>query len=181
MKITMTRLAAASAIAVIALSAPLSGALSLTDIAYAKDGGGNGGGKGGGNGGGNSGGKGGGKGGQSGSSSHSGKSASAGKSQKSVSADQETDDSGRASKDKSAAGALNAAHASARARARAAPNSAVGRIASYEQARDQALAVADPAERDAQLANAVSDLEVAIGTTLTEAQVAKINALLDRD
>src|SRR5690606_41778847 len=42
-------------------------------------------------------------------------------------------------------GALNAAHASATARAHADPNSAVGKIAAYERSREEALTLQDPA------------------------------------
>ncbi|CAN7320421.1 Holotricin-3 precursor [Phyllobacterium sp. LjRoot231] len=76
-------------------------------------------------------------------------------------------------------GPLNAAHASARARERASPNSSVGKIATYERSREEALALADPALREQALDDAVAELETAFGRTLTDAQVDRVNALLD--
>ncbi|NTS30589.1 Holotricin-3 precursor [Phyllobacterium sp. BT25] len=76
-------------------------------------------------------------------------------------------------------GALNAAHASARARERAAPNSSVGKIATYERNREAALALADPVMRDHALDDAVSRLESDFGRTLTDDQIGQVNALLD--
>ena len=76
-------------------------------------------------------------------------------------------------------GPLNAAHASARARERAAPNSSVGKIATYERSREAALALADPVEREQALDDAVAQLESDFGRTLTDAQVDEVNDLLD--
>ncbi|SDP48635.1 hypothetical protein SAMN05428967_2343 [Phyllobacterium sp. YR620] len=76
-------------------------------------------------------------------------------------------------------GPLNAAHASARARERAAPNSSVGKIAIYERDREAALALTDPILRDQALDNAVTSLEANFGRTLTDDQVDEVNALLD--
>jgi hypothetical protein len=76
-------------------------------------------------------------------------------------------------------GPLNAAHASARARERAAPNSSVGKIATYERAREDALALTDPVLREQALDDAETQLETAFGRTLTDAQIDRVNALLD--
>lgn len=183
----MFRLTAASALAVMTLSMPLASYLYVGTPALAKDsGGGHGGGNGGGHGGGNGGNHGGGNGGHD--AGHSGQ-GSKGKSEAAKSrsaesdddAEADTDDSTHTGKSGKSLGALNAAHASATARAHAAPNSAVGRIAAYERERDEALAMTDEAERDAALDDAVADLEDAFGRKLSETQIAEINALLDRD
>jgi hypothetical protein len=76
-------------------------------------------------------------------------------------------------------GPLNAAHASARARERAAPNSSVGKIATYERNREAALAIADPVLRDQALDDAVTQLESDFDRPLTDDQVDQVNALLD--
>jgi hypothetical protein len=77
-------------------------------------------------------------------------------------------------------GPLNAAHASARARSRAAPNSAVGKIATYDRERQAALSMINPAQQAAALASAISKLGASFGRTLTTAQVNQVNALLDQ-
>jgi hypothetical protein len=76
-------------------------------------------------------------------------------------------------------GALNAAHASANARAHAAPNSSVGKIAAYERSRDAALAISDPVARADALDAAVTRLEDDFGRPLTDAQIDRVNDLLD--
>ena len=82
--------------------------------------------------------------------------------------------------DVSAFGALNAAHASATARKHASPNSAVGKIATYEKSREAALTLQDPAAQEQALNDAKTELAQAFGKTeLTAAQIDKINALLD--
>lgn len=81
--------------------------------------------------------------------------------------------------DKNTLGPLNAAHASARARERAAPNSSVGKIAAYERSREAALAIADPTLREQALAAAEAKLETAFHRTLTTAQIDEVNDLLD--
>jgi len=55
-------------------------------------------------------------------------------------------------------GKLNAAHASPTARAHAAPNSAVGNVAAYSRALNQAQAIPDPAARQAAIAKAIAGL-----------------------
>lgn len=75
-------------------------------------------------------------------------------------------------------GPLNAAHASARARERAAPNSSVGKIAAYERSREAALAIADPTLREQALAAAEAKLNTDFNRTLTTAQITEVNSLL---
>lgn len=154
------------------------------DAAYAKgEGGGNGGGNGGGHGGGNGGGHGGNKG---GNADHSGKGASqrsgATKSNHHKGGSGTKSNVAKASvpKDKNTLGPLNAAHASATARANAAPNSAVGKIASYEQARDSALAITDPMEREQALDEAKDQLETAFNRTISEKEFSEIDSMLDK-
>ncbi|UXN58879.1 Holotricin-3 precursor [Phyllobacterium zundukense] len=134
--------------------------------AFAKNGGGNGGGNGNGGGKGNNGGS-------HGKSSERGNSVNAHDKAKVEKSSLDTDD------DKTGLGPLNAAHASARARERAAPNSSVGKIATYERSREEALALTDPALQEEALDDAVAQLETAFGRTLTPAQVDRIDALLD--
>jgi hypothetical protein len=77
-------------------------------------------------------------------------------------------------------GALSAAHASATAREHAAPNSAVGKIATYESSREAALALQDPAAQAQALDDAEMQLAAAFGRTeLSAAEIDRINALLD--
>ena len=140
--------------------------------ALAKNGGGNGGGNGNGNGNGNGGGNGN-NGGSHGKSSDRGNSVNAHDKAKVEKSSLDADD------DKTGLGPLNAAHASARARERAAPNSSVGKIATYERSREEALALTDPALQEQALDDAVAQLETAFGRTLTTAQVDRIDALLD--
>lgn len=148
--------------------------IGTVDTSFAK------GGNGGGNGGGNSGDNGGGKSDRSGKGNASGKS----KSSKSVQSKSEKRSPVKtvkvvAVKEKNALGPLNAAHASATARAHAAPNSAVGKIATYEQSREAALAVEDPAERQDLLDQAKLDLEAAFGTPISSVELAQVDQLLD--
>jgi hypothetical protein len=62
---------------------------------------------------------------------------------------------------------------------RASPKSAVGKIAAYERAREQALAITDPTQRELALDAAEDQLDASFGRTLTAAQISKVNALLD--
>jgi hypothetical protein len=55
----------------------------------------------------------------------------------------------------------------------------VGKIATYERSREEALALTDPALQEQALDDAVAQLETAFGRTLTPAQVDRIDALLD--
>lgn len=82
--------------------------------------------------------------------------------------------------DANSLGALNAAHASATARAHANPNSAVGKIATYEKSREAALALQDPIAQDQAMDEAEAELAQAFGKTeLTADQIDQVNALLD--
>ncbi len=161
----------------------------LSGAAFAKggEGGGNGGGGGNGNGGGNGGGGHGASNGNSGGNGHGyghGRDGAPGHARggRGESFDPGAGRSAAGSRSRSGAntlGALNAAHASDRARSRAAPNSAVGRIGTYQRSRDAALAITDPARSAAALASAVSALQQAFGRTLSPVQVDRVNALID--
>ncbi len=137
------------------------GPVGFVTAAYAKNGGGNGGGNGNGNGGGNGGNA-------SGHSADHGKSAEA------------HDKNDAKSKEANALGALNAAHASAKARAHASPNSAVGKIATYEKSREAALSLQDSAAQQQALETAEAKLAASFGmSSLSPEQVSQVNALLD--
>lgn len=82
--------------------------------------------------------------------------------------------------DANSLGALNAAHASATAREHANPNSAVGKIATYEKSREAALALQDPDAREQALDDAEARLAADFKLAeLTNDQIRQINALLD--
>ncbi len=84
------------------------------------------------------------------------------------------------SKEANALGALNAAHASAKARAHASPNSAVGKIATYEKSREAALSLQDPAAQQQALETAEAKLAASFGmSSLSPEQVSQVNTLLD--
>lgn len=163
-------LMASACLGLIAAMPSFAGQSLFVGSALAKDGG-NGGGHGNGNG--HSGGSEGKSGSQHGDSSNDDKSSRAKAFKQAVSV-VESDDTDQL-------GALNAAHASARARERASPKSAVGKVATYERAREQALAITDPAQRELALDAAVDQLDASFGRTLTSAQISKVNALLDAD
>jgi hypothetical protein len=134
------------------------GPVGFVSAAYAKNGGGNGGGNGNGGNGGNA----------SGHSADHGKSAEA------------HDKNDAKSREANALGALNAAHASAKARAHASPNSAVGKIATYEKSREAALSLQDPAAQQQALETAEAKLAASFGmSSLSPEQVSQVNALLD--
>ncbi len=75
-------------------------------------------------------------------------------------------------------GNLNAAHASATARANASPNSMVGRIATYENQMHAALAIQDPAARNAAITQAREQLAQSANKSLTPTAVARVDSLL---
>lgn len=75
-------------------------------------------------------------------------------------------------------GNLNAAHASATARANASPNSMVGRIATYENQMQAALAIQDPAARNAAITQAREQLAQSANKSLTPTAVARVDGLL---
>lgn len=153
-------------------------------VAFAKNGGG-GNGNGGGNGGGNGHGGGEGHGNSSGHSNSGHSNSSQGKSTAKgadnnghvhaarEAVDYDDDDEGYG------LGALNAAHASATARAHASRNSSVGKIAAYERNREAALAISDPVTRADALNAAIAGLESDFGRRLTDAQIDRVNDLLD--
>lgn len=130
------------------------GSAGLVSAAHAKNGGGNGGGNG------------------NGHDADHGKSAEAHDKNDVKSAGKDTD--------ANMLGALNAAHASAKARAHASPNSAVGKIATYQKSREAALAIQDPAAQQQALEVAQAQLATSFGmSSLTPEQVSKVDALLD--
>ena len=134
------------------------GPVGFVSAAYAKNGGGNGGGNGNGGNGGNA----------SGHSANHGKSAEA------------HDKNDAKSREANALGALNAAHASAKARAHASPNSAVGKIATYEKSREATLSLQDPAAQQQALETAEAKLAASFGmSSLSPEQVSQVNTLLD--
>jgi len=75
-------------------------------------------------------------------------------------------------------GKLNAAHASPVALAHAAPNSAVGMIATYQTQMGDALALTDPAQRDAAIISAREQLGLASNKQLTPSAAARIDGML---
>jgi hypothetical protein len=75
-------------------------------------------------------------------------------------------------------GKLNAAHASSVALEHASPNSAVGAIATYKQQMQAALALTDPAARDAAIAAARKQLGSATDKTLTASAVTDVDGML---
>jgi hypothetical protein len=75
-------------------------------------------------------------------------------------------------------GKLNAAHASPVAFAHAAPNSAVGVVATYQTQMNDALALTDPAARDAAIIAAREQLGLASNKQLTPSVVERIDGML---
>jgi len=75
-------------------------------------------------------------------------------------------------------GNLNAAHTSANARANAAPNSMVGRIAAYETQMLNAMQLQDPTQRNAAITAARSQLAQAANKPLTESTISRVDSLL---
>jgi len=75
-------------------------------------------------------------------------------------------------------GKLNAAHASPIALQHAAPNSAVGMIASYESQMNSALALTDPTARDAAITTARQQLAAASNKKLTPSAVTRLDGTL---
>ena len=168
-----------------------------SSVAFARSGGGNGGGNGGGHGGGNAGGNSGSHGNSADhaqSSGHAHNSDSPGASR----SDDATQDAktraaqihatatahpSRISARKAEAvanelGNLNAAHASATARANAAPTSMVGKIATYDAEMRQALTISDPVTRAYVINAARADLATVANKPLTASVVARVDRLL---
>jgi hypothetical protein len=75
-------------------------------------------------------------------------------------------------------GKLNAAHASPTALQHAAPNSAVGAIATYESQMNSALALADPMERDDAITSARQQLALTGNKQLTPSAITRIDSML---
>jgi hypothetical protein len=75
-------------------------------------------------------------------------------------------------------GKLNAAHASATARGKAAPNSAVGIIATYDKEMNAALAINDPMARNAAIVSARQNLALNSNKQLTPTAAARIDSIL---
>ena len=75
-------------------------------------------------------------------------------------------------------GTVHAAHASATARANASPNSMVGRIATYENQMNAALAIRDPIARNAAITQAREQLALSANKSLTPTAVARVDGLL---
>ena len=75
-------------------------------------------------------------------------------------------------------GNLNAAHASANARARASSNSSVGHISSYETRMHNALAIQDPVARNAAITAARGQLAQSANKPLTPSAIARVDSLL---
>lgn len=75
-------------------------------------------------------------------------------------------------------GNLNAVHASATARAHAAPNSMVGTIARYDTAMRQALVISDPVLRAAAINAARADLAAVANKPLTGSVIARVDHIL---
>jgi hypothetical protein len=75
-------------------------------------------------------------------------------------------------------GKLNAAHASSTALSRAAPNSAVGAIATYDAQMTTALALNDPAAKDAAIIAARQQLSASTNKELTVSAATRIDSML---
>lgn len=74
---------------------------------------------------------------------------------------------------------MNAANASPISRMFAPPNSAVGKVATYDRARTAALGLTDPLAQEEALRNAVAQLQAGIAVPLTVAELNQLNAILD--
>ncbi len=166
-------------------------------VAFARGGGGNGGGNGGGHGGGSAGGNSGSHGNSAGHSQSSSHAQNGGSIGASRSDDATRDARTRAAEIHATAtahpsqisaakadavanelGNLNAAHASATARANAAPTSMVGKIATYDAAMRQALTISDPITRAYAINAARGDLATVANKPLTASVVTRVDRLL---
>ncbi len=174
------RIAVCTAALAVAFTMPSAGGFGFVDQALAGNGngGGHGGGNGGGhgNGGGNGGGHGGGNNGNGHASDKSRNGNAYGKLDTKPAKVKETETETVGADD---LGPLNAAHASPVARMFASPNSAVGKVATYQEARAAALELADPTAQTTALDAAIDQLEAGFGLTLTSAQIDELNAILD--
>jgi len=175
----LARVALCTAALAVAFTMPLAGGFGFVDQALAGNGNGNGGGNGGGHGGGNGGDHGGGNGGGQGSGHASDKSRNGNAYGKLDTRPAKMKEAEPETIGADELGPLNAAHASPVARMFASPNSAVGKVATYQEARAAALTLEDPAAQTAALDAAVDQLEAGFGLTLTSDQIDELNAILD--
>lgn len=179
------RIAVCTAALAVAFTMPSAGGFGFVDQALAGNGngGGHGGGNGGGNGGGHGGGNGGGHSGENGGGRGNGHASDKSRNGNAYGklGNKPTKVKGTETETIGAdeLGPLNAAHASPVARMFASPNSAVGKVATYQEARAAALGLADPTAQTAALDAAVDELEAGFGLTLTTAQIDELNAILD--
>lgn len=173
------RVAVCTAALAVALAMPSAGGFGFVDQALAGNGNGNGGGNGDGNGGGHGGGNGGGSGGGQDNGHASEKSQNGNTFGRLGTRPAKVKETETETVVADEFGPLNAAHASPVARMFASPNSAVGKVATYQQARAAALTLEDPAAQTAALDAAVDQLEAGFGLTLTTAQIDELNAILD--
>jgi len=184
------KIAACTAAVMLAISVPSFGDWSLAGQAYAGNGNGAGNG-GGGNNGGNGNGNGAGSGGNAGGSSQNGASTNTRTQTRTPTGIQQKTTTRTTTKTKTKTktqtqtrtqntlAVMNAAHASPIARMFAAPNSAVGRVATYDRARTAALALTDPVAREEALKNAVAQLQANFALTLTAEELNQLNDILD--
>ncbi|HCL67054.1 MAG TPA: Holotricin-3 precursor [Rhizobium sp.] len=173
------KIAACTAAVMLTISVPSFSDWSLTAQAYAANG--NGAGNGGGNSGGNGSGNGAGNGSNAGGSSPNGASTNTRTQTRTPTGTQlkTTTRTKAQTRTQNTLAVMNAAHASPIARMFAAPNSAVGRVATYDRARTAALALTDPVAREEALRNAVAQLQASFALTLTAAELTQLNAILD--
>jgi hypothetical protein len=75
-------------------------------------------------------------------------------------------------------GKLNAAHAASSALNNAAPNSAVGAVATYDTQMTSALALSDPAAKDAAIIAARQQLSASTNKELTVSAATRIDTML---
>jgi len=75
-------------------------------------------------------------------------------------------------------GKLNAAHAASTALSKAAPNSAVGAISAYDTQMTAALALNDPAARDAAIISAREQLSASTNKELTVSAATRVDGML---
>lgn len=81
--------------------------------------------------------------------------------------------------DASALGGLNADHSSATARTHASSTSRVGEIATYQDQMDAALAIQDPAKRNAAIVSARQQLAQSSNKPLTSSAIASLDKQLN--
>lgn len=169
------KIAACTAAVMLAISIPSFGDWSPTGQAHA----GNGNGAGNGGGSGNSGGNGAGNGSNAGGSSPSGNSTNTRTQSRTPTGTQQKSTTRTQTRTPTALEVMNAANASPISRMFAPPNSAVGKVATYDRARTAALALTDPVAQEEALTNAVAQLQAGLALPLTAAELNQLNAILD--